>query len=131
MDERYRSAFRGQVPVFLSQLVLCALMVAVYACIGRLNTLVLLGALCGLLASLLNYSAMIFAVLKAENSDSPEKAQLKVRGSYLLRTVILFAALVVVIRFGGLDPLATLLPLALMRIALFIGSFFVKGGHAK
>lgn len=131
MDERHRSAFRGQIPVFLTQIGLCGLMVAVYACIGRLNPAVLLGALGGLLASVLNYSAMIFSILKAENSDSPEKAQLKVRGSYLLRTVILFAALVLAIKFGGADPIATLLPLALMRISLLIGGFFVKGGQAK
>ncbi len=131
MDERHHSALRGQVPVFLTQLALCGLMVAVYACIGKMSTSVLLGALCGLTASLLNYCAMIFAILKAENSDSPEKAQLKIRGSYLLRSVVLFAALAIAIKFGGLEPIATLLPLALMRIALFVGGFFVKGGSAK
>ena len=131
MDERHASAFRGQIPIFLAELGLCALMVAVYACIGRLNGTVLLGAGCGAAAALLNHCAMIFALLKAENSESPAKAQLKIRLNYWLRTAILFGALVLVIKFGGADPLATLLPLILMRISLFIGGFFVKGGNAK
>lgn len=129
MDERHDSAFRGQIPIFLTEPVLCAVMVAVYACIGRLNGAVLLGAGCGAAAALLNHCAMIFAILKAEKSENIAKAQLRIRLNYWLRTAILFGALVVVIKFGGADPLATLLPLILMRVSLFIGGLLMKGGR--
>ncbi len=131
MDKRHFSAFRGQIPIFLTELALCTLMVAVFACIGMLNTAVLLGAACGLLGALLNHCAMIFALLKAEKMENVAKAQLQMRLNYWFRTAILFGALVVAIKFGGADPIATLLPLVLMRISLFIGGFFVKGGSVK
>lgn len=128
MNEIDRITFRSQLPIFISQLLLCAAMVGVYAVIEKMTQQVIFGTFLGAAVSLLNYFVMILSLLKAEKSESPEKAQLKARGNYILRMLVLVVVLVVALKFGPFDPLATLLPLILMRIALFIGSLMLKKG---
>ena len=130
MTEIDKITFRSQLPVYLAQLALCVVMVGVYAVLGKLSQRVVFGAVLGAAASLLNYSVMIFSLLKAAKSDSPERAQLKARGNYILRMLLLMVGLVVALKFGPFDPLATLLPLILMRIALFLGGLLIKKGAA-
>ncbi|MBE6927303.1 MAG: hypothetical protein E7467_02235 [Ruminococcaceae bacterium] len=130
MTEIDKITFRSQLPVYLAQLALCAVMVGVYAVLGKLSQRVIFGAVLGAATSLLNYSVMIFSLLKAAKSDSPERAQLKARGNYILRMLLLMVGLVVALKFGPFDPLATLLPLILMRIALFLGGLLIKKGAA-
>ena len=128
MNEIDKITFRSQLPVFVSQIVLCVVMVGVYALLGKMSKEVLCGAGLGAAASLLNYIVMILSLLRAEKSETPEKAQLKVRGNYTLRMVALLAVLVLALKFGPFDPLATVLPLILMRIALFIGGLLIRKG---
>lgn len=130
MNEIDKITFKSQFPVFLSQLLLCGAMIGVFAIVGRISKEVIFGAALGTAASLVNYAVMIISLLRAEKSDSPEKAQLKVRGNYILRMVVLIAVLAVAIKWGALDPLATLLPLILMRIALFIGGLLIRKGES-
>lgn len=130
MTEIDKITFRSHLPVYLAQLALCAVMVGVYAVLGKLSQRVIFGAVLGAATSLLNYSVMIFSLLKAAKSDSPERAQLKARGNYILRMLLLMVGLVVALKFGPFDPLATLLPLILMRIALFLGGLLIKKGAA-
>jgi len=129
MNEIDKITFRTQFPVFVAQLLLCGGMLGVYAILGRLTQSIVFGAILGAAASLLNYVMMIFSLLRAEKSETPEKAQLKARGNYILRMLVLIVALVVALKFGPFDPLATLLPLILMRIALFIGGLLIRKGE--
>lgn len=129
MNEIDRLTLRAQAPVFISQLLLCAAMVGVYAIIGKMTMNVVFGAILGASASLLNYLVMVLSLLRAAKSETPEKAQLKARGNYMLRMLVLIVGLVVALKFGPFDPLATLLPLILMRIALFIGGLMIRKGE--
>lgn len=126
MNKEHKAIFREQLPVFFCQIILCAIMVLVFLLIGRLTAAVLWGALAGTAVSLLNYAAMIFSLLKAEECDSPQRGQLKVQGNYILRTILMVAALLLSVKLAKTDPIATLLPIVLMRIALFIGGFMIK-----
>ena len=128
MNENSKITFRTQLPVFLAQIVLCGLMVAVYAIIGRLDRTVVFGALLGMAASLANYGMMIVSLLRAEKSDDPKKGQLKAQGFFILRMLILLGILIVALKFGPFNPLATLLPLILMRLAIYLGSLVIKRG---
>ena len=129
MNEIDRLTLRAQAPVFISQILLCGAMVGVYAIIGKMTMNVVFGAILGAAASLLNYLVMIVSLLRAAKSESPEKAQLKARGNYMLRMLVLIVGLVLALKFGPFDPLATLLPLILMRIALFVGSLLIRKGE--
>ncbi len=130
MNENDKITLRAQLPVYLAQLLLCAAMVGVFALLDRMTQHVIFGAILGAAASLLNYTVMILSLLRAEKSESPEKAQLKARGNYILRMVVLIAVLVIALKFGPFDPLATLLPLILMRIALFLGGLTIRKGES-
>lgn len=120
------AVFREQLPVMLVELVAGGLMLGVYALIGRLTVAVCLGAALGTAAALINFVAMIFALLRAEKAESPAKGQLMVRGMYMLRMVVLILAMVFALRSGYFDPIATLLPLVLMRIAIFAAELIFK-----
>ncbi len=124
--ENSRSVLKEQLPVFLAEVLLCGAMVGLYAAIGRLATGVLLGAGIGTTVSLLNHLALILSLLRAEKSDTPQGGQLRAQGNMLLRFLLMIGILVLALKFLDTDPIATLLPLVLMRIALFVGGLFVK-----
>lgn len=113
-------------PVFVTEVVLSGLMLAVYAASGRWSTAVLLGALLGTAAELVNFTAMTFSLLRAEQAETPQKGQLAAKGNYLLRTFTLLAVLVAALASDIFDPIATLLPLCFMRLALFAANFKKK-----
>ena len=129
--ENRNTTIREQLPVFLAQGLLCLAMVGVYALLGRLNRAVILGAAVGTLVSLLNHLALILSLLGAESSESAQKGQLKAQGNFLLRMLLMIAALVLALKLGKTDPIATLLPLILMRIALFLGGLMINRKGAK
>lgn len=131
MEQNTKSVFRQQLPVYVVQLALCAIMVCVYLLIRRYTTAVLLGAIAGALISLLNYTAMIFSLLRAEQSEDPQRGQLKVQGNYVLRTILMMGALLLAVKVFHTEPIATVLPIVLMRIALFIGSLLIKNPEQK
>lgn len=128
MNESNKITFRTQLPVFLFQILLCGLMVGVYAIIGKFDNTVAFGALLGLAASTANYGLMIVSLLKAEKSEDPKKGQLKAQGFFVARMLALLAILIVALKFGPFNPLATLLPLILMRLAIYFGSLVIKRG---
>ena len=126
-----KTTIREQLPVFLAQVLLCGAMVGIYALLGRLNGRVLLGAAVGTAVSLGNHLTLILSLLRAENSDSPEKGQLKAQGTLLLRLLLMVGILVLALKLLQTDPIATLIPLILMRIALFLGGLLIKNRHSQ
>lgn len=114
---------REFLPVLITELVLSGLMLLVYALIGRWSTKVLLGALLGTAAELINFAVMTLSLLRAEQAETPQKGQLTARANYLLRMVVLIAVLIGALISGWFDPVATLLPLCFMRLALFTANF--------
>lgn len=110
---------RQFLPVLVTEMLLTGLMLLVYALIGRWSVKVLLGGLLGMTAELLNFTAMTLSLLRAEQAETPAKGQLAAKGNYILRMIVLLAVLVGALVTGYFDPLATLLPLCFMRIALF------------
>ncbi|MGN1306627.1 MAG: ATP synthase subunit I [Faecousia sp.] len=121
--------FRDILPVMLGELLLTGIMLGVYALIGRFSAKVLWGALLGAGAVLLNFSVMIFALLKAEKRGSPEKGQLYVKATYALRMFLLAVVLIVALKTKVFDPLATALPLCFQPIAVWLYELFRKKGE--
>ena len=118
--------FRDILPVMLGELLLTGIMLGVYALIGRFSVKVLWSALLGAGVVLLNFSVMIFALLKAEKRGSPEKGQLYVRATYALRLLLLAAVLILALKSKVFDPLATALPLCFQPIAVWLFELFRK-----
>lgn len=121
-----RLTFRSVVPVALTQLLFSCLTVGVYALLQRLDRGVWMGIALGTAAAVLNFVVMVLMLLKAERSESPQKGQLYVRGTYTLRMVALLVILVLALRSGVFDPLATVIPLLTMQISFYISQIIFK-----
>lgn len=128
MDHQNKAvqALRSMLPILLITLVMTGIMIGVYALIGRLTVKVLLGAALGTAAALLNFAVMALSVVKAESAESPERGALQVRFNYVLRMLVLAAVLIVALKTKAFDPVATVLPLCFIRIAIFVSEFFRK-----
>lgn len=127
-----KDTFRQLWPVFAAEVGLTGLMLGVYALTGHFGAKALWGALLGAGLSIANFCAMALSLLRGERSgEDPEKTRLVARGGTLLRLLVLFGILFCALKFLALDPLATLLPLILMRISLFAAAFGGKKKEAK
>ena len=113
-------------PIFPAEILLSGVMLGVYAVIGRWSMKILWSAALGTGLVLLNFAVMIFSLILAERTSSPARGQLAARGNFVLRMIVLIVVLVLALKSGNFDPLATLLPLCFMRIALFSGTLIKK-----
>lgn len=113
-----------------AEAVAVALMLGVYALLGKMSTAVLLGALFGYVMSVGNFLALSVAVSravdKAEAGGDPVEAANRVRLSGALRLLALFGLYVAVLMAGVVDPLASLLPLLTMQAAIRLTEYFRK-----
>ena len=122
---------RELLPIFLAEIVLTGVMLGVYALLRHCTQPVLLGAALGAGVSLLNFFFLIVGVLRASKKENQTAAQLAVRVFYILRTVAVLIALVIALKSARFDPVATLLPLCFMRIALFAAELMRKKKFRK
>ena len=116
-------------------LVCIAVMLAVYALLGRLDRMVLLGALFGWLLAIGNFLSLSITVSnaldRAANGGSTQKAQLEIQTSSVVRPLVLAAIYIVLFRAKVCDPVAALLPLLFAQVAIKVLEFFrndKKGG---
>lgn len=115
-----------------AEAVLVALMLAVYALLGRFSLPVLWGALLGGALAVLNFVALSAAVVRAtehaKNTGEAAKAKLMVQSSAMVRLLVLVVVLILVLRTGVCDPLAAVLPLALMQLGINLVGLIRKDG---
>ena len=115
-------------------LVCIAVMLAVYALLGRLDRMVLLGALFGWLLAVGNFLSLSITVSNALDraaNGSPQKAQLEIQTSSVVRPLVLAVIYIVLFRAKVCDPVAALLPLLFAQVAIKVLEFFrndKKGG---
>lgn len=122
------TSLRSLLLVAAGQLVLSGLMLGVYFAIGRLDMKILYSVATGTGLSLLNFGIMGFFLLRASKADNTAKAKLYAGGTYGLRMVALLVVLVLLLKTGHFDPLATLIPLCFIRISIFVTEYFRKKG---
>ena len=122
------TSLRSLLLVAAGQLVLSGLMLGVYFAIGRLDMKILYSVATGTGLSLLNFGIMGFFLLRASKADNTAKAKLYAGGTYGLRMVALLVVLVLLLKTGRFDPLATLIPLCFIRISIFVTEYFRKKG---
>ena len=116
-------------------LVCIAVMLAVYALLGRLDRLVLLGTVFGWILAVGNFLSLSITVSnaldRAANGGSPQKAQLEIQTSSVARPLVLALIYIVLFRAKVCDPVAALLPLLFAQVAIKVLEFFrndKKGG---
>jgi len=125
-----RQAIHQFARVAVIEFLCVALMIGVYAVIGRLTNKVLLGAAAGYLVTIGNFLALSISVSRAadmaEQTGESGKAQMLVRASATGRLLVVGAILFIVLKAGLCDPLASLLPLLFVKPGLMIVEYFRK-----
>ena len=110
-----------------------AIMVGVYALMGRFDMSVLWGGLVGTVLSVANFFFMALgtclAADKAEAQDV-KAGQLLVRNSYMIRLVVLFVVLFACAKSGIFNLFALVLPQVYVRPTLTVAEFFRKKGES-
>ena len=129
MDSR-KIVYKETGIIAIGELICSAIMVAVFAALGRFQMNVLWGALVGSLVMILNYFFMAVTVTLAARraqEDQVQQAQKMVQLSSLVRLLLMGGALFVAIK-SGTNVVATALPLAFARPTLMLAEFFRKKG---
>ena len=110
-----------------------AAMLAVYALTGHFTNAVLLGALIGFVLAMGNFLSLSITVSNAMNraaNGGPQKAQLEIQTSSVVRPVILVIIYILLFRAELCDPLAAILPLLFAQVCIKLIDFFRPDSQA-
>lgn len=120
--------------VAAGEAVCIALMLGVYALLGRFSMAVLLGGAVGGVLATANFFLMAVSTSLAADKAEQQNVkggQLLIRNSYMLRLVVLFALLFLCAKSGWFDLFALVLPLVFVRPTITVVEFFRKKGEKK
>ena len=111
------------------------LAVALLVCIAVMLAVYALGAVFGWILAVGNFLSLSITVSnaldRAANGGSPQKAQLEIQTSSVVRPLVLALIYIVLFRAKVCDPVAALLPLLFAQVAIKVLEFFrndKKGG---
>ncbi len=105
--------------ILLGQVILLALMIAIYLIIGNFSLLVLLGGLSASILAVCNFFLMGLAIQKS--LDAPEDNRAKIiRTSQTTRHMVMALIVVVCLAIPKFDPIATLIPLFFPRLTITV-----------
>lgn len=106
-----------------------AVMLGIFALLGKFDISVLLGGLIGAVVAIANFFFMALSVnLAADKAEEQnvKGGQATVRSSYLLRMVLVFVVLFAFGKSGICNVIALVIPLLFTRPALTIAEFFTR-----
>lgn len=128
-----RQVIRQVALVALVELIWVALMLGVYALLGRFTSLVLRGALLGGGLAILNFLLLSMAVSRAadqaEQTGEVARATMSIRASAVFRLLGIGVILILVLRAKLCDPLAAVLPLVFLQLSINLVGFLRKDGE--
>ncbi len=129
--ESRKIVLRETAIVTLGELILCAVMVGIFALVGKMDRSVVLGAVFGWLLTSGNF--FFLAVAAAIAADKAQEQNVHggknvMRSSMALRVLLLFGIMFVLAKSGVCNVFALVLPLVFLRPVLMLGEFFRKKG---
>ncbi len=130
MDSR-KIVFKETAIIAVGEIICTAVMVGVFALLGKYDGKVLVGGMFGCVLAILNFFFMAIGASLA--ADKAEQQNVKggqglLRASMLIRYVVLFIILFALVKSGICNRLALILPLVFVRPVLSVGEFFRKKG---
>ena len=132
MDSR-KIVFRETGIIVVGEVILSAVMVAVFAALGYFQMNVLWGALAGCLVTTVNYFFLALVVCLASDraaAGEVTQAQKMIQMSAVTRLLATGALLAVAILLGG-NVIATVIPLLFLRPIMLVAEFFKKKDGAE
>ena len=138
--EAMKSTLNGAAIILLGELIVSLIIVGVYLLIDKFNYKVVTGVALGSFVTLINFLILSISVnraidkflMKMSNEELDEEAaekfatenaaavQFAATGSYVARTIIMLATLVVAFILEQFNVLATLIPLLAYRPIIFV-----------
>lgn len=111
-----------------------AIMLAVFALLGRFDNTVLLGGVIGSLMAILNFFFMAMnATMAADRAvkQDVKKGKALVQASYMIRLAVIFLILYACVKSGLCNAFACVLPMVFVRPVITVAEFFRKSGEDK
>jgi len=130
MDSR-KYVFKETLIVAVGEAICVAVMLGVFALLGKFDRSVVLGGILGGLIAVGNFFFMAvgtaLAADKAENQDV-KGGQAIISSSYTIRMIVMAVLLFAAVKSGFCNVFASVIPLVFVRPVLTIGEFFRKSG---
>lgn len=131
MDSR-KFVLKETAIVAIGQAICVAVMIGVFALLGKFDRSVWLGGIFGGVLATLNFLFMAIGVsMAADKAQQQEvtQGQVTVRLSYFIRMIVLFVLLFALVKSGLCHVITAVLPLVFTRPILTIAEFFRKSGE--
>ena len=135
--QKHREILRQVCRLMVALAVCVAIMLGVYALLGAFTSSVVVGAILGFVLAVGNFVSLSITVSnamdRAARDKDPQRAQLSIQASGVIRLLVLAAIYILLFRAKLCDPVAALLPLLMAQAVLKLVEFFRKddeGGDA-
>lgn len=135
--QKHREILRQVCRLMVALAVCVATMLGVYALLGAFTSSVVVGAILGFVLAVGNFVSLSITVSnamdRAARDKDPQRAQLSIQASGVIRLLVLAAIYILLFRAKVCDPVAALLPLLMAQAVLKLVEFFRKddeGGDA-
>ena len=135
--QKHRDILHQVTRLTIAMIICVGIMLGIYALLGIFTRSVLVGAVVGLLLSIGNFVSLSITVSnaldRAARDNDPQRAQLSIQTSSVIRLLVLAAIYILLFRAKLFDPIAALLPLLLAQGVLKLVEFFrndKEGGGA-
>ena len=133
MDSR-KYVFKETLTVAVGEAICVAVMLGVFALLGKFDRSVVLGGILGGLLAVANFFFMAvgtaLAADKAENQDV-KGGQAVISSSYTIRMIVMAVLLFAAVKSGFCNVFASVIPLVFVRPVLTLGEFFRKSGDKQ
>ena len=133
MDSR-KYVFKETLIIAAGEAICVAVMLGVFALLGKFDSSVVLGGILGGVIAVANFFFMAvgtaLAADKAENQDV-KGGQSIISSSYTVRMIVMAVVLFAAVKSGYCNVFASVIPLVFVRPVLTLGEFFRKSGDKK
>ena len=120
--------FQESLRVSVATFLMLGIMYGIFALTGHFSAKVLYSGFTGWFLNVANFFFMCVAIVNHtdETENSAQQAAMRIRGSYLIRSLVLLVLLFLLLKSGYFHPVATLVPLLFIRPAIMLDNFFTK-----
>lgn len=131
MEEARKTVFHETAIIAVGEVIGVALMLAVFALLGRLDRAAVLGGIVGGVLAVGNFLMMAINVSLAADKAAQQNVKAgkaMVSTSYVTRMVVLFVILFACVKSGLCNVIACVVPLLFVRVTITVAEFMRKSG---
>ena len=118
----------------ISEAVLVAIVSVVFAVLDKFDMTVVIGGIAGAILAIANFFFLAMAADSAADSAAAQDVKTgknKMRSSYMMRMIVIFAILLILAKTGIANPIALVVPFFAVRPLIMVDEFFRKPKEQK